>query len=115
MLTQWASTWQMIFYPHKSVYLRITKQTVPPCLFLYMSNTPIQQADHAKYLGVIIDKSLNWNEHTKQVVSKANRVNGFLQCNLKVFARDVKASCYLMLVRICLSSLVTIPSTAVAM
>ena len=62
-----------------------------------MSNTPIQQANHAKYLGVIIDKNLNWNEHTKQVVSKANRVRGFLQHNLKCLP-DVKASCYLMLV-----------------
>ena len=28
----------------------------------YMSNTPLQQADHAKYLG---DKNLNWNEQHK--------------------------------------------------
>ena len=47
---------------------------------------------------MIIDKNLNWNEHTKQVVSKANRVRGFLQRNLKKCSPDVKASCYLMLV-----------------
>ena len=64
-----------------------------------MSNTPIQQAEHAKYLGVIIDKNLNWNEHTKQVISKANRVGGFLQRNLKKCLPDVEASCYFMLVR----------------
>ena len=98
MLTQWASTWQMIFNPQKSVYLRITNKLHPLVYSYYMSNTLIQQADHAKYLGVIIDKNLNWNEHTKQVVSKANRVRGFLQHNLKKCSPDVKASCYLMLV-----------------
>ena len=48
---------------------------------------------------MIIDKNLNWNEHTKQVVSKANRMRGFLQHNLKKCSPDVKASCYLMLIR----------------
>ena len=47
-----------------------------------MNGTPIQQADHPKYLGVSTDKNLNWNEHTRQVVSKANRVRGFLQWNI---------------------------------
>ena len=113
MLTQWASTWQMI--STKECVPENYKQTTPLGYSYYMSNTPIQQADHAKYLGVIIDKNLNWNEHTKQVVSKANRVRGFLQCNLKKCLPDVKVSCYLMLVHpifsgIYLCSLVTIPS-----
>ena len=35
MLTQWASTWQMIFNPQKSAcVLEDYKQTAPPCLFL---------------------------------------------------------------------------------
>ena len=92
MITQWASTWQMI--STKECVPENYKQTTPLGYSYYMSNTPIQQADHAKYLGVIIDKNLNWNEHTKQVVSKANRVRGFLQCNLK----KCLPSYYLMLV-----------------
>jgi len=55
MLTQWASTWQMTFNPGKSVYLRITNK-LSPFIYNYMNNLPIQQADHAKYLGVLIDK-----------------------------------------------------------
>ena len=85
----------MIFNPQKS---EDYKQTLTLVYSNYMSNTPIQQAGHAKYLGVIIDKNLNWNEHTKQVVSKANGVRGFLYCKLKECSPDVKASCYLMLV-----------------
>ena len=91
----------MIFNLLKSVYLRIINKLHPLVYSYYMSNIPIQQADHAKYLGVIIDKNLNWNEHTKQVVSKANSVRGFLQCTKKC-SPDVKASCYLMLVHLML-------------
>ena len=98
MLTQWANTWQMTFNAQKSVCLRITNKLSPHTYSYYMNGALIQQADHAKYLGVTIDKNLNWNEHTRQVVSKANNVRGFLQHNLKKCPPDVKASCYLMLV-----------------
>ena len=57
-----------------------------------MNGSPIQQADHAKYLGVTIDKNLNWNEHTRQIVSKANKVRGFLLHSLKKCPPDVKTS-----------------------
>jgi len=80
-----------------------------------MNGSPIQQADRAKYLGVTIDKNLNWNEHPRQIVSKANKVRGFLQLNLKKCPPDVKASRYLHDVcspniRICLCSLVSLSS-----
>jgi len=72
MLTQWASTWQMTFNPGKSVYLRITNKLFHFIYNYCMNSIPIQQADHATYLGVSIDKYLNWNEQTRLVVSKAN-------------------------------------------
>ena len=28
-----------------------------------MNDTHIQQVEHAKYLGIIIDKNLTWSEH----------------------------------------------------
>jgi len=87
----------MTFNPGKSVYLRITNKLSPFIYNHYMNGILIRQADHAKYLGVLIDKNLNWNEQTRQVVSKANKVRGFLQHNLKKCSPDVKTSCYLML------------------
>ena len=81
----------MTFNALKSVCLRITNKLSPLIYPYYMNGSPIQQADHAKYLGVTIGKNLNWNEHTRQVVSKWE-----VFCN--VILRDVKALCYLMLV-----------------
>ena len=48
----------------------------------------------SKYLSVIIDEHLTWNEHVKTITSKANKVKGFLQCNIKYCPSIVKARCY---------------------
>ena len=77
------------------VYLRITNKLHPLIYSCYINNTLIQHVDYAEYLGVFIDKNVNWNEHTGQVVSMANRVGGLLQHNLKKCSRDIKAPCFL--------------------
>ena len=64
-----------------------------------MNDIHIQQVEHAKYLGVIIDKNLNWSEHVKKTVNKANSVRGFLQRNLTKCLLPIKSSCYLSLAR----------------
>ena len=37
---------------------------------------------NAKYLGVILDEHLKFNEHIKKIVNKANQVKGFFQRNI---------------------------------
>ena len=54
------------------MYLRITNKLYPYAYDYSMNNTRIQQVEHAKYLGVTIDKNLTWSEHIKKVVNKAN-------------------------------------------
>ena len=64
-----------------------------------MNDIHIQQVEHAKYLGIIIDKNLTWSEHVKKVVNKTNSVKGFLHRNLTKCPLPIKSSCYLSLVR----------------
>ena len=42
-----------------------------------MRNHQIRLVGHAKYLGVIIDKHLNWTEHVNMITAKANSIGGF--------------------------------------
>ena len=98
-LAQWAATWQMSFNVQKCMYLRITNKLHPYAHDYFMNDIHIQQVDHAKYLGVIIDKNLTWSEHVKKAVNKANSVRGFLQQNLTKCPLPIKSSCYLSLVR----------------
>ena len=52
-------------------------QTVRFTCEYHIDNKQIKQVTTAKYLGVTIDKNLNWSDHTSRVVSKANSVLGF--------------------------------------
>ena len=90
LLTSWAAEWQMTFNPKKTEFLRITNKINPLESQYYLLNTPIPTVSHAKYLGVIIDKNLNWKQHVNMVTSKANSTRGFLQRNLAKCPTHVK-------------------------
>ena len=47
-----------------------------------IQNENIKEVPHAKYLGVTIDEHLTWNEHVRQVTTKANNVKNFLHALL---------------------------------
>ena len=100
MLHQWASTWLMTFNPTKCEFLQLTKKNHPLKSHYHIDNKQIKlQVTTAKYLGVTIDKNLNWSEHTSRVVNKANSVLGFLQRNVRKCCLEVKCLCYKSLVR----------------
>ena len=65
----------------------------------YINNHLIKEVTHAKYLGVIIDQNLSWNEYIKQISSKATKVNAFLHCNLYHCPVNTKLNCYKAMVR----------------
>ena len=82
MLHQWASTWLMTFNSNKCEFLQLTKKNHPMKSHYHIDNKQIKQVTTAKYLGITIDKNLNWSEHTSRVVNKANSVLDFLQRNV---------------------------------
>ena len=98
-LHHWASVWLMAFNPSKCEFLQITNKIFPLCTHYHIDNTTLKQVTLAKYLGVIIDNRLNWSEHTRTVVAKANSALGFLRRNLSKCLQEVKCLCYNSLVR----------------
>jgi len=83
LIVQWSIDWQMSFNPNKSEFLRIRNKVnyISPDYSLKDCQIPL--VSHAKYLGVIIDKHLNWT--VNMITAKANSVRRFLQCNLCKF------------------------------
>ena len=63
-----------------------------------IQNDVIKEVRHAKYLGVIIDHHLSWNEHIIYITSKTNNVKCFLQYNLSQCPTHIKSNCYQSLV-----------------
>ena len=53
----------------------------------------METVSSAKYLGVT-NNTVSWDDHTSNTGSKANRVLGFLRCNLKISASNIKEKAY---------------------
>ena len=86
----------MTFNSKKTEFLRITNKINPLESQYYLLNTLIPTVSHVKYLGVIIDKNLNWKQHVNMVTCKANSI---LQRNLAKCPTHVKRLNYITFVR----------------
>ena len=97
-LQTWERNWQMSFNPDKCEVLRITnKQKIINSNSIH--GTTLQTVDEAKYLGVTIQKDLNWRPHVNNICKKANSTHGFLQRNLGKCPSAVKEQAYKTYVR----------------
>ena len=60
--------------PEKSVAVLFNrKRSNQECPELFIEGHTIKRENKAKYLGIIMDKRLNWSNHIKEIVSKANK------------------------------------------
>ena len=62
-LQSWSENNKMEFHPGKCQLLRITNKIKKINAPYQILNTPILEVDSAKYLGVVIDKTLSWKPH----------------------------------------------------
>ena len=82
----------MVFNPRKCEFLRVSNKKKHFIHYNYCTaDSPIKEVNHVKYLGVMIDQSLTWNEYIKQVSNKAIKVLAFLHRNLY---HCPKCNCY---------------------
>ena len=98
-LEEWATKWHMLFNIQKCEFLRITNKTNFVHFLYALHNEAMREVTHAKYLGVTIDSKLSWSKHILEITTKANKVKGFLQHNLRSCPISVKANCYKSLVK----------------
>ncbi len=64
-----------------------------------MENSVLQTNNENPYLGVHLEKHLNWAAHVNQITSKANQTLGFVRRNLKRAQKPIKEQAYTSLVR----------------
>jgi len=64
-----------------------------------LNNRAISGTTSTKYLGIIINQKLNWNQHCDYICSKANGTLGLLRRVLCDCNRDAKSRAYTTLVR----------------
>ena len=69
-ISNWLKTNQLTLNLTKTTYLIITKKTLTHKFHITIDNYELEENFQAKYLGVIIDNKLNWNEHVKYIRNK---------------------------------------------
>lgn len=57
----------------------ISSKKYPPKLNLHYNGTPIEQANSIKFLGLQLDKFLNWKVNVNMVCQKINRTEKSLE------------------------------------
>ena len=77
-LAKWEETWQMEFHPQKCSLIHITRSHNPKYKQYTLHGHILIKEDNAKYLCVVINKTLSWNNHINDVTKKANASLGFL-------------------------------------
>ncbi len=98
-LEKWEDTWQLCFNPSKCFVMRLTHSRSPKHFDYMLGNQKLSETDGHPYLGVFISNKLTWNQHVKEITSKANRTLGFIRRNLHSCPRKTKEAAYMTLVR----------------
>ena len=98
-LQTWATKWQMIFKPEKCFVMNITNKRNPSFHTYSMRGTPLSVVRSWKYLGVIIDDKLNFNEHCEKTLKRAYSSLAIIQRTLYAAPIECKKIAYQSLVR----------------
>ena len=95
----WSEDWQMTLKPEKCYILTITYKINISRFSYTINNVPLASKDSWKYLGVIIDSKLNWNEHCSDITAKAQQALGLIQRTLHTAPEKCKSIAYKALIR----------------
>ena len=98
-LAEWENRWDMAFHPEKCTSLAVTRSRKPLKHQYELCGHILETISSTKYLGVTINKDMNWSEYINNVCTKANKTLGFLKRNLKISSRKIKEMAYKSYVR----------------
>ena len=98
-LEKWEKTWEMQFNQSKCQVLHITRAQNRRQTQYVLHGQVLEAVDHAKYLGQEIGHDLNWNQHTQNVTTKANRILGFIRRNIQTKHKGIRQAAFNTIVR----------------
>ena len=100
-LHQWSKTWDLNFNAKKCVALRFSrKKTSIPRQDYSLKQQLIKSSSTQSDLGILVSDNLKWSQHIINIISKANRMLGFLRRNcFHLTDVDARRLLYLSLVR----------------
>ena len=98
-VVQWAKKWLLRLNPDKCESIVLSNKRSPPVPNYYLDAKLISSKPVVRYLGIFVDRHLNWNEHCKYVAARATRSLNFLRYSLFNCPAAVKSATYKCFVR----------------
>ena len=93
-LELWAETWLMQFNPIKCVVLTVSNRSFPTTAQYKLYDHTLAHVPEAKYLGITLDKNLNFNKHIDIICKKANASLALIRRNTYFCSHNVKKDAY---------------------
>ncbi len=81
-MAQWSNRWQLHFNVSKCKVMCITNKKLTPTFNYRINNTNLEWVSVFKYLRLLIDNKLKWNDQTNHAVAKATKILNLLRRNL---------------------------------
>ena len=99
-ISSWAATWLLTFYPNKGVALLFSRKAShplhPP---LFMENTPINEVEAHKHLGLFLSNDSSWHQYINYIKVKAwARINIMRRLKYKLDRKSLE-SIYISFIR----------------
>ena len=93
-ISQWAKKWLLRLNPLKCDSIVISNKRSPSLPTYHLDSSVISHNPVVRYLGVLVDSKLNWNEHCRYVSAKATRSFNFLRHCLYNSSTSIKSAVY---------------------
>ena len=99
-LHEWSNRWKMTFNPAKCKVLTIARSRSPVTFDYQIDGTNLEHVGDFKDLGVVFDETLSFKNHINSIVSKCNRMCGFVKRSIGFNApQKVKLTLFKTLIR----------------
>ena len=98
-LHNWSNTWNMKFNTEKCHTLRITLRRNVIDANYHLGGSMLTMVSEYPYLGLTLTNNMSWQNHINNITSRATRMLGLIQRNLRGSPRKLRQQAYLSLVR----------------
>jgi ribonuclease P/MRP protein subunit RPP40 len=95
----WCTKWGMELNLKKCVSMTVSRRLHKIDRNYTIGGVDLDKVDSYKYLGVVLNSKLSFNEQVDGAILRANKALGFVRRNLKSCLKETKLKCYKTLIR----------------
>ena len=109
-ISDWVSCNNLTLNPNKCKFMIISRKTnsvQPPQHIL--NDTPLEQVETFKYLGVLLSSELSWSVHVESICTKASKLIGLLYRIASSMVMSISRACIAYTVHLCILTLNMLP------